>query len=81
MSQISSIFDNENFKSCSVIFIDEAQFFSNLREDVLQIVEVYNKTVYIAGLLIDFTRAKFENLVELKQLAFFGFPQLPSLVQ
>lgn len=65
LSQISSIFDDNNFKSCSVIFIDEAQFFSNLREDVLKIVEVYNKTVYIAGLLIDFNRQKFGELLDL----------------
>ena len=65
LSQISSIFDDDNFKSCSVIFIDEAQFFSNVREDVLQIVEVYNKTVYIAGLLIDFNREKFGELLDL----------------
>lgn len=65
LSQISSIFDDDKFKSSSVIFIDEAQFFSNLREDVLKIVEVYNKTVYIAGLLIDFNRQKFGELLDL----------------
>jgi thymidine kinase len=65
LSIISSIFDTDEFKTSSTIFIDEAQFFSNLKKDVIKIVEEYNKTVYIAGLLIDFNREQFGELLDL----------------
>lgn len=65
LTLLSSIFDKDIFKKSSIIFIDEAQFFSNLKNDVIKIVEEYNKTVYIAGLLIDFNRQQFGELLDL----------------
>lgn len=65
VSSLSSIFEKDLFKASPVIFIDEAQFFSNLKQDVLKIVESFNKTVYISGLLIDFQRNKFGELLDL----------------
>ena len=65
VSSISSIFEKDEFKASSIIFIDEGQFFSNLKDDVLKMVEFYNKTVYIAGLLVDSQRNKFGELLDL----------------
>ena len=52
-----------------VFFINEAQFFNDLYECVVNLVEVHHKTVYIYGLDGDFQRIKFGNILELIPLA------------
>lgn len=47
------------------IFINEAQFFNNLKNWVLNIVEKYNKNVILCGLDSDFKREKFGELLDL----------------
>ena len=47
------------------IFIDEGQFFSDLKEVVLELVEKYNINVIVAGLLIDSNRKKFGQILDL----------------
>lgn len=48
-----------------VIIINEGQFFADLYEVVLDMVEQKNKTVYICGLDGDFKRQKFGKILDL----------------
>ena len=47
------------------IFINEAQFFTNLKNWVITIVERYNKNVILCGLDSDFKREKFGEILDL----------------
>ena len=47
------------------IFIDEAQFYSDLVPQVLKFLEVWNKDVFVYGLDSDFRRNKFGSLLDL----------------
>ena len=60
--------DNKYYKQvhdADVILINEGQFFQNLYEVVVEMVDLYNKTVYICGLDGDFQRNKFGQLLDL----------------
>jgi thymidine kinase len=48
-----------------VIGIDEAQFFPELKDFVLEIVEQYNKKVFISGLNSDFLRNPFKSIYDI----------------
>jgi len=52
-------------ESPDVILINEGQFFSDVYEAVIDMVETYKKKVYICGLDGDFKRQKFGRLLEL----------------
>lgn len=54
----------EEIMDTSVILIDEAQFFTDLKE-ILYLVDNLNKNVYIFGLDGDFKRNKFGNILDL----------------
>lgn len=59
---------NKNYKElheADVILINEGQFFKNLKECVIDMVENKNKIVYICGLDGDFKREKFGELLDL----------------
>jgi thymidine kinase len=47
------------------ILINEAQFFSDLKEVVMDYVEKQNKNVYIFGLDGDYTRSRFGSIIDL----------------
>ena len=51
--------------SIKTIFIDEAQFYSDLVPQVLKFLEVWNKAVFVYGLDSDFRRQKFGSLLDL----------------
>ena len=53
---------NENIKA---IFIDEGQFFEDLYDIVLILVNKYNKDVYISGLDGDYKREPFSQILQL----------------
>lgn len=53
----------------SVVIIDEAQFFSDLIEEVTRYAEILGKTVIAAGLLSDYNRKPFGHLATLMTLA------------
>lgn len=55
------IFSDEN----KYILINEAQFFDDIVEMVILLVEKYNKYVYISGLDGDFKRNKFGSILDL----------------
>ena len=48
-----------------VILINEGQFFSDIKQSVMLLVEKYNKIVYVCGLDGDFKRKTFGSLLEL----------------
>ena len=47
------------------IFIDEGQFFSDLKDVVIDLVENHNKNVVVAGLITDYHRNKFGQILDL----------------
>lgn len=60
--------ENPHYKDihdADVIMINEGQFFSDLFDTVLEMVEHENKKVYICGLDGDFKRAKFGQILDL----------------
>ena len=59
---------NEHYNDLNeadVILINEGQFFTNLKNVVMDMVDKENKIVYICGLDGDFQRNKFGDLLEL----------------
>ena len=51
--------------AADVVLINEGQFFEDIYEEVLDLVENHNKIVYICGLDGDFKRNKFGRLLDL----------------
>ena len=62
---LSEIFKDEKFKKRTHIFINEAQFFPDLKDSVIKLVEQHNKYVTICGLDSDFKREKFGQIWDL----------------
>ena len=54
-----------NILNSQVILINEGQFFNDLLDFVVILVEKYNKKVYVCGLDGDFKRAKFGQILDL----------------
>jgi thymidine kinase len=54
-----------DLKNINTVFIDEAQFFPDLKTSVIHLVEVMNKNVVIVGLDGDFHREKFGQILDL----------------
>lgn len=54
-----------SIQNSQVILINECQFFEDLLDFVLPLVETDNKTVYVCGLDSDFERKKFGKLLDL----------------
>ena len=77
VSTLSSI-SSDVVKQHPVVLIDEAQFFSDLKDAVLYMVEVLNKEVHVVGLSGDYKRNSFGQVLELEPLA-DDFSTLPSL--
>ena len=63
---LSELFKNpKTFQNYSFILINEAQFFPDLKNNVLQLIEKYNKKIFICGLDCDFKRNKFGEIWDL----------------
>ena len=62
---LSEIFDHPNFTKTTHIFINEAQFFSDLKISVIKLIEEQCKTVIICGLDCDYKREKFGDIWDL----------------
>ena len=58
-------FCNENVNKYDVFLINEGQFFENLYDTVLNLVEKHNKIVYVCGLDGDFKRNKMGDILNL----------------
>jgi len=70
----------EQIKGFDVIGIDEAQFFSDLKEVVPRWIDSYNKKVIVAGLTGDFEGKKFGQILDLEPMA-DTFTKLNSFCQ
>ena len=66
---IRDIMTPENISNNQSILINEGQFFNDLHECVIELVETHNKTVYVCGLDGDFKRNGFEQIISLIPLA------------
>jgi len=62
---LTEIFEDYYFSTRTHIFINEAQFFPNLKETIIKLVEEYNKNIIICGLDSDFKREKFGDMWDL----------------
>jgi len=60
----NTLYSNK-YSNSKYILINEAQFFSDLKEFVLKAVEIDNKIVYLYGLDGDFKREKFGSILDL----------------
>lgn len=69
LENLSDIFNNNIYKTCkkniTTIFIDEAQFFTGLKEPVLKILEEDKINIVITGLDGDSNRNKFGEILDL----------------
>lgn len=65
VKDLNIIRDKKEYLESKVIIIEEAQFFSDLVEFVIEAVEVYEKHVIIAGLDGDASRKPFGKILEL----------------
>jgi thymidine kinase len=63
--KLISFKETEKYKNSKFIFIEEAQFFDDLKEFVINAVEKDNKIVTICGLDGDFKRKPFGQILEL----------------
>jgi thymidine kinase len=57
--------DKEKLYTAKYIFINEAQFFKNLKNWVLTQIEEYDKNIILCGLDSDFKRDKFGEILDL----------------
>jgi thymidine kinase len=69
MHELKDVFHTEPYKTSSVILINEGQFFNDLEDCVLQMVEQDQKHIYVAALSGDFMRRPFANISRLISLA------------
>jgi len=66
LSELSiSLISNKNLLSAKYIFINEAQFFKNLKTWVLFMIETQNKHIILCGLDCDYKREKFGEFLDL----------------
>lgn len=68
----------QKIHNSKVILINEGQFFDDIKESVIMLVEEYNKIVYVCGLDGDFKRGTFGNLLNLVPFC-DKIEKLPSL--
>lgn len=65
LSRLSDIFNTVDITHIENIFIDEGQFFEDLKQTVLILVEKHNINVTITGLDGDSNRSKFGQILDL----------------
>ena len=65
VSRIDEIFEFDNFVNTKHVFIDEGQFFPDLKDSVMKLLEEYNKNVVLTGLDGDFKREPFGEILDL----------------
>lgn len=66
---ISEVANHNSVVSATVILINEGQFFPDIYESIIKLVEHENKRVFICGLDGDFKRNKFGGLLDLIPMA------------
>jgi len=61
---IGELLNNEDVKNSDIVLINEGQFFEDLYDSVIYLVEKLNKRVYVCGLDGDFKRKKFGRILD-----------------
>ena len=72
LSDLKELFNEihkEKFELCEYIFINEAQFFSNLKIWCELISRVYKKNIVLCGLDLDYKREKFGELLDVYEVS------------
>lgn len=64
-SKMRELWASREFINSEVVLINEGQFFGDLYDAVLEMVDLHKKIVYICGLDGDFKREKFGSILEL----------------
>jgi thymidine kinase len=64
LSSLQDIY-REDLRDIDTIFIDEGQFFDDLKEIVVRLLEKDNKNIIISGLVGDYNRNKFGQILDL----------------
>ena len=67
--KIKDIMTDDIISNNEVFLINEGQFFDDLKDNVMLLVEKYKKNVYVCGLDGDFKRNGFEQIISLIPLA------------
>jgi thymidine kinase len=67
--KLMSLLVDDDFNNIEFIFIDEGQFFSDIIEFVKKAVDIHNKKVIISGLIGDYKREPFGDILKLIPLA------------
>ena len=62
---LKEILDNETIRNNDVFLINEGQFFPDLYDNVVELVEKHNKIVHVCGLDGDFLRSGFTEIMKL----------------
>jgi len=65
VENLSELLNSNTIDSIDIIFIDEGQFFIDLKDISIKLIEQYNITVVISGLIGDFNRNKFGQILDL----------------
>ena len=65
LKDIYNTIDKNYFDTIDTILIDEGQFFNDLKDTTIELVEKYNKKIIISGLDGDFNRNMFGQILDL----------------
>tara|TARA_Y100000590_G_C15599014_1_gene969251 strand:+ start:244 stop:786 length:543 start_codon:yes stop_codon:yes gene_type:complete len=65
VEKLENILTKETLNKYNVFLINEGQFFEDLYDSVLKLVDKYHKKVYVCGLDGDFKREKYGQILEL----------------
>jgi thymidine kinase len=65
LNSMKDIYTQTDLNEFDYIFIDEAQFFNDLTDNVITLVEKYKKNVVVAGLVADSSRNTFGQITDL----------------
>jgi thymidine kinase len=69
VESLMTLLDSDVYNQSEIVFIEEGQFFGDLKEFVIRAVDIDSKHVIVAGLSGDFRREKFGQILDLIPLA------------
>lgn len=69
LENLMDIYDTQKYNDSEIIFIEEAQFFGDLRKFVEKATDLDKKHVVVAGLSGDYKREKFGQILDIIPLA------------
>ena len=69
LDEISLHLNDSEFVKAEYILINEAQFFANLKTNIMYLINISKKNVILCGLDLDYKREKFGQLLDLGSIA------------